>query len=354
MGTALPVKEEIKEHLLRVVCFIVLLFGCYLIYLDWQYSFYLEEYRYDDTEKLLGIPVDQADKYPYPQKSEVPLQQAPLSRYEYILSHASFLWVLAYASLAGSILLICCGLVVKKRLGSLYGAHLDRIHQDLDALEAHYSFQEQLIHGIKQGAGVICHIVKGLGRNAHGKPLSHHQKETLLKGALTLSESLSLGMANVARESIDVIELLDQIKAQFSDIIREKNIAWSVACSSPVSLIGDPLFIKQILLNVVGYPLYHMPKDKEVLISLTQSPGYVYIEVKDHRFILTHTTKAFLKLPDEGVNDTLLQQICTQNNIGYESFETEEGIFTTKLSLPSDPGQVHNLHMKPTQSQFLH
>ncbi|HUX78548.1 MAG TPA: hypothetical protein VMW10_02200 [Alphaproteobacteria bacterium] len=312
-----------------------------------------------DIQKFIGA--DKVTTLEFPQLFDIrgkqviqnnPLDfsfKAPLPYFEYLKSHEAGFLILAYAVLIGSILLFFCGILVKKRVSVAVGGQIDKLSTHRSSLEAYNSLQRHMIQRFKDVTRIIHHSVDRIAQSYNGSPLSHNEKRILINGATGLVENLSSGLcANLQREPLLVKELLDQVKLHFVEQIQKLNINLHMTCPQDLEFVGDPLFTKMILLNVIGYPLYSMPKKGEISISVTQVNGFVHVEIRDNRYSLTAEGKQHLKIPFEFfVEGHKLRQICIQNRIGCESFEATKGDFYTKVSFPLDPDQVHERNIIP-------
>lgn len=123
----------------------------------------------------------------------------------------------------------------------------------------------------------------------------------------------------------------------FTDQIQKQNIDMKITCPEELTFMWDPLFVRMILLNVIGYPLFYMPKKGELSISATKEDELIHLEITDNRYSLTETGKKYVKTPfDLYVEDHKLQQIYLQNRIAYNLSQSEKGDFKTKVSFPLD------------------
>jgi hypothetical protein len=261
----------------------------------------------------------------------------PISRWDYFLSHKADFWLLGYAVLIGSLFFLLLQHVLKKQARLAYGTHIGQLTAEWEtqrtALKAQYSFQSHLIQRFKEASHAVHKILTRLGSP---DSLSSDNTETLIYGATSLSKGVSQGLPNYRREPICLLNLLNQIKDQVSHELHQRNISWNIDCPKELTLLGDELFVRQILLSAFAYPLYYIPKGGKVSITVTQQYGFIYIESQDHRFTLTPTVKAHLTLPEGFIEETALRQICAQNQIHYESLKTSEGITHTRIFFPED------------------
>ena len=280
----------------------------------------------------------------------------PLSYSEYFKSHESYFWILAYAVFIGSILLFLSGIVVKKRTSLAFGAQIDLLSKEFNSLSTYSSLQRHMIQQFRELSRAIHKSMERVRRSYHGSPISVSEKQTLIKTVAELAEDLSSGIwSNHKKESLNMKNIIDQIVLYFSNQIQKLNIKIQITCAPDLSFMGDPLFVKMILLNSIGYPLFSMPKQGEVSISVTEENGFIHINIQDNRYSLSEVGKQYFKIPFEFfVESQKLQQICLQNGVGYKSFKTTKGAFHTKVSFPLDsPDQVLNALSFPCQGSSL-
>ncbi len=316
MTSSVQIKTRLRDTLGRLACVVGTPLVAYQLYLDWQYT-------------AVG--------------------ETPLSRFEYMLSHRSEWLILLYAVSLGTFLMLLCVRVSRKHTVDAYDKYIDHLTDEMTALksdrerlESHASFQGQCIQRFKQ---IANGIYKAVSRAGEFNSTSSREAKTLLNSSTELAEHLSIGIcANDERETLVVGDLLRQILAQFEMQLSKNNVQPHITCSSDLSFVGDPLFAKQILINVIGAPLYRMPKQGKVAICVLEEEGFVHIEVRDNRYVLSKLGKECLKASpapfDILVEERHLRHICFQNGIGYESSETSTGECFTKVSFPLNPDQV--------------
>lgn len=138
-------------------------------------------------------------------------------------------------------------------------------------------------------------------------------------------------------------EALNQVQMYFNDLIQKRNIAFQVKCPQDFIFVGDPLFMRIILLNVIGHPLCSMPNKGKISIIVKQESGFVHLEVLDNRYHLSVSAQPYLKhkhLFEFFIEGSALRQICLKNGLAYEFTEKEKGQFYTKVCFPLDSDHV--------------
>ncbi len=393
--------NHLRDILASIFCLIGLTFSCYFLYLDWKYKTYLQAYNkiqaqeehmakenmglaieslknrlhgvleikvpFLDIQKFGGT--DQAKTLLFPQLFDKvgkqvmqnnPLDssyQPPLSYNEYIRSNAAHFWTLAYAVMIGIILLLLTNRIVRTRTRIAYGHQMNQLNEELDqlsadrtSLETYNIFQKHLIQRL-QMTGVIHRSLGRLSPSHKEIVLGDDKKQALIEAITGLAEGLLSGeVSNDVRERLNLKDILDQIKAHFITRIRKLDLTLQVACPSDLTFMGDPLFTRIVLFNVIGYPLSSLPRQGKMSINVQQEKGFVEVEVRDNRYFLSDLGKQALKFPAEFfIESHHLQHICFQNNVGYHSFQTPEGEFYTRVSFPLTPAPIVT-----SQSKVLH
>ena len=279
-----------------------------------------------DIQKIIGA--DDFKTLKFPQLFEAdgtkliqnkPLEftyKSPLSYLAYLNSYASHFWVLAFAVLIGAPLVFFSGRVAKKRVGFAYGSQYGQMSMQLNSLKTRSSFQHSRIQRYEELSGALYKTVNFLRRSGSARV---SKKQTLINAAAGLAEDLASGISsNLKRESLNLKNILDEVVLYFTDQIQKQNIDVKITYLEELTFMGDPLFIRMILLNVIGSPLFCIPKKGILSISATKEGGLIHLEIKDNRYSLSEAGKKYLKASfDLYVEDHKLQQICLQNRIGY-------------------------------------
>lgn len=269
--------------------------------------------------------------------------KSPLSYLTYLNSYVSHFWLLAFAVFIGGPLVFFSGRIAKKRVGFAHGSQISQLNAKLETLNTHRSslevdnsFLRHIIQRSKELAGVIHKVV------THIEPSYSGSNRVLMSEVEKLAQALSSGLwPNLQRPPLILGDILDEVKMHFANQIQKLNLKWNVTGLQDLTIVGDPLFAKIVLLNAIGVPLCSTPKSGALLISITSKNGFAHIEVRDNRYSLTNTGKQYLKFPLEFfVEAKQLRQLCIQNGVGYESYKTKEGEFITKVSFALEPDEI--------------
>ncbi|MBX9621902.1 MAG: hypothetical protein K2X28_07785 [Alphaproteobacteria bacterium] len=306
-----------------------------------------------DLQKIIGA--DHFKTLEFPQLFEIdgakfiqkkPLEfiyKSPLSYLTYLNSYASHFWLLVFAVLLGGPLVFFSGRIAKKRVGFVYGSQISQLNAELESLNTHQSslevdnsFLRHIIQRSKELAGVIHKVVTHIGASYGGS------NKVLMSEVEKLAQALSSGLwPNLQRKPLILGDILNEVKMHFANQIQNLNLKWNVTELQDLTIVGDPLFAKIVLLNAIGVPLYSTPKNGALLISVMSKNGFAHIEVRDNRYSLTNAGKQYLKIPLEFfVEAKQLRQLCIQNGVGYESYETKGGGFITKVSFALEPDEI--------------
>lgn len=83
------------------------------------------------------------------------------------------------------------------------------------------------------------------------------------------------GKLVLSEQSLDLVQLVDEVRGVFAGQAKDKNLAFSVDASAVVhrQVLGDPLRLRQIMLNTVGNAIKYT--DRGGMVNLTVSEGAV-------------------------------------------------------------------------------
>ncbi len=350
MNSSSHLKDSLKDILVWIVCFVGLPFISCFLYLDWRYNLYIEDYwatHRQEAESLNPISISEtsgtfkkADKK-NAQKQLLPVSsQPPLSYYEYMGSHSLYFWIVAFTVLVCGIFPPLQSRILKKKASSIF----NQLNQELESVNTHRSFlegetllQRHIIQRFKEFTTVIHKSMKKVEPSSQGSSpyQSNNEEKTLIKAITELAEDLSSGAyCNYTRESLNMRDLLDQVKSHLALQIQKLNLQLNITCPPNLTLEGDSLFMNLILLNVIGYPLYSMPKNGKLSVLVTQDDHFVQMEVKGTQYSLSPEGKQYLKFPREFlIENHKLQEICAQNGVQY-TLESKGEEFRTTVAFP--------------------
>lgn len=211
------------------------------------------------------------------------------------------------------------------------------------SIEAYNSLQRLLIQRFKMMTTAIYKSIEHVGHSYNGsKSLGYLEKLNLLDATKQLAQDLSYGACiSLNKELINMRETLNQVQLHFNDHIQKHNVRLHVKCSQDLVFIGDPLFIRIILLNVIGQPLCSMPNEGKISIKVKKENGFVYLKIQDNRYRLSNSAQSYLKnLFEFFIEEPILRQLCLKNGLGYEFTEKGKENFYTKICLPVNSDEL--------------
>jgi two-component system OmpR family sensor kinase len=100
----------------------------------------------------------------------------------------------------------------------------------------------------------------------------------LVENLLTLARLDQL--PEVARKRVDLAELVSEAVEDARVAAPERQIELEV--DGAVAVLGDPLQLKQVVLNLLGNALVHTPPATEIDVKVTSDTAVAVVEVRDH------------------------------------------------------------------------
>ena len=99
-----------------------------------------------------------------------------------------------------------------------------------------------------------------------------------------------------------------------------------------------------LLINAIGKTIYRLPKDGRILVTLGEENECYQLEIQDNGFTLTKTAADLITNACElFIEDCVLQQLCQDNGIGYETSKANNGSMnTTRLMLSNSQEEIAN------------
>lgn len=313
MKFILEAEEGLKADLVRVFSTACLPFMLYYLYLNIQYSSYIED----------------------------PTLISPLSYVDYILSHTPDFKIMAFTVLIGSAGVLFGPILARMRLYFKFGNQINKLTGKLSRAQEDTSLQVLFIQRFKHMSKIISETMEHVVQSAESIP--REAQQSLIQAAAGLAKELSKGLcANLQKETLNVGKTIKQTQNHFTDYMQSHHIKVQITCPEDLTVVADPLFTRLVFLNILGFPLCSTQTNGEISVLVTQNNGYAHVEVQDKRQALTTEGKQYLKFPREFLaeNDTL-RQLCFQNEWSYEFKEQEKGKFYTKVSIPLEDYSRH-------------
>lgn len=104
--------------------------------------------------------------------------------------------------------------------------------------------------------------------------------EKIVERLLFLSRA-DRGEIELSYTQIDLNGLMEQVCAQFQVRAREKDIRIELSTSDPISVVGDGLLLRELLLNLVQNAMTYTPTGGEVKLILKRDKGQIKLSVLD-------------------------------------------------------------------------
>jgi len=104
--------------------------------------------------------------------------------------------------------------------------------------------------------------------------------EKIVKRLLFLSRA-DRGEIELNYAETDLYGLIENVSSQFQVLAREKNIRIMLSANGPVSIVGDELLLRELLLNLVQNAMTYTLEGGEVTLSLEREDGQIIISVSD-------------------------------------------------------------------------
>lgn len=160
--------------------------------------------------------------------------------------------------------------------------------------------------------------------------------EEAIKLCLTAAKLLASGLfAKIKNESIDLHDLLEGLQLIFAEKIYKSNVTFKLNCPKNLPFYGDRLFIEFILMNLIGKPIYKVPKDGKISVTVLEQEGSLQLKIRDNGYFLADTTEKLLKKSfDFFMPDDDLHCMCQANGLDYEYSKADNGLNVTRIIIP--------------------
>jgi two-component system sensor histidine kinase SenX3 len=112
--------------------------------------------------------------------------------------------------------------------------------------------------------------------------LEEAQRLTDLVDALLTLARMDATKADVAREEVNIVALLEEVRDQFEVLANEKRQTIAVMSDDNVAVKADRTLLHLALVNLVHNAIQHGPADSRILITAARSACKIDISVKDN------------------------------------------------------------------------
>jgi heavy metal sensor kinase len=103
----------------------------------------------------------------------------------------------------------------------------------------------------------------------------------LVDRLLTLSRADS-GESMLSRERVDLCDLASEVTSQLEVLAEEKQQSLSVEATGPSVCLGDPMVLRQALLNLVDNAIKYSPVGGRIVVRVSSGPnGVALLDVSD-------------------------------------------------------------------------
>ena len=152
---------------------------------------------------------------------------------------------------------------------------------------------------------------------------------------------MDAGVIKFKRESINVKEVLDNIKELLIVNLELKNINLNISCRNSINIIGDYTWEMEALKNIIKNAIDASFNESDIDIKVKENNFYVLVTIKDYGKGMTkeeqkHIFERFYKLNEDsnsfGIGLNLAKMIIENDNgiISVESKINEGTSFTIK------------------------
>jgi heavy metal sensor kinase len=169
----------------------------------------------------------------------------------------------------------------------------------------------------------------------------------IVESLLTMSR-LDAGEARMERVRVDLAELAATTADQMRLLAEDKRIRLSCDASNQVGIEGDPLRLKQVVVNLLDNAIKYTPEGGEVKVAVTTINGSAVLEVNDAGAgipaeALPHVFERFYRVDKArsrqmggtGLGLAIVKSICSAHggSISVESAEGKGSSFRVELPL---------------------
>jgi heavy metal sensor kinase len=183
-------------------------------------------------------------------------------------------------------------------------------------------------------------------RETIGSALEEAERLSRIVDQLLEMSRLEAGETLVDRTRFDFTEMTRSTVDQMRLLAEEKNLKLKFEGTTPVDLEGDPLRLKQIVVNLVDNAIKYTPTGGSVSVSTFPQDGKVILEVADtgigipkeatsqifHRFFRVDRARS-RQLGGTGLGLAIVKSICAayNGNVTVKSGEGKGAVFRVEL-----------------------
>jgi signal transduction histidine kinase len=285
-------------------------------------------------------------------------------------------WTIRYSSLPGydasgerslAPLTAAAGLLLTVILFGVALAQARARHEAEQAVRARDTFLSVASHELKTPLTSLFGNGQLLQRRmARGAPLGERERrnvEVIVAQARRLSKliddlldhtRLREGRLEIQRASLDLAELVRRVAAELEPALVHHTLSLELT-AAPLPILGDPMRVEQMLVNLIGNAVKYSPQGGPVEIGVQRADPWALVRVRDRGIGIPAAAQAqlfgqFYRAPNAvskqisgmGIGLYIVRELVERHGgtITVESEEGEGSTFTLLLPLAESPAQL--------------
>lgn len=174
----------------------------------------------------------------------------------------------------------------------------------------------------------------------------------ILELCLRQAKPLFMGLWDPTnKEVVDLKEIITNIPLLFAEKLHILNITVNIDISSEMTttILGEPVFMEVILINVIGKIIYRVPNSGKVRVVIREEDGDFHLEIQDNGYILTGSAAIVIThLHDFFITDDAFQEMCKDNDITFSTSKSkDDDMNITYLMFPAAQEEIANRNIEP-------
>jgi len=190
-------------------------------------------------------------------------------------------------------------------------------------------------------------------RETIGSTLEETERLSKIVESLLAISRLDAGEALMARETVDLAQLVTGTADQMRLLAEDKHISLNCIASPQIEVEGDPHRLKQVVVNLIDNAIKYTGEGGKVEIRVTTNNGSALLEVSDtgvgipsdalsqvfERFYRVDKARS-RQMGGAGLGLSIVKSICTAHNgrVSVESSHGRGSRFVVELPLPNGKG----------------
>lgn len=162
------------------------------------------------------------------------------------------------------------------------------------------------------------------------------------------------GRLEIQRAPLDLAEIVRRVAAELGPTFERHTLSLELP-TEPLPILGDPMRVEQILVNLIGNAVKYSPKGGAVEVSAEQAGPWAQVRVRDQGIGIPAAAQPrlfsqFYRAPNAvgkhisgmGIGLYIVKELVERHGgtITFESKEGEGSTFTVRLPLAESPAQL--------------